>query len=82
MLYDFVPNSLFLEQNSFWSNVTAKGMLAIHLSRTKLLSCSSRHASIDRTIYEHVCMFVFNFRTSDSSKQTNQRKWNISFSRS
>jgi hypothetical protein len=77
-----VPNSLFLGQNSFWSDVTAKGMLAIHLSRTKLSSCSPRHVFTDRTIYERARMFVFNIATSDSSKQTKQLTRNISFSRS
>jgi hypothetical protein len=64
-----VPNSLFLGQNSFWPDVTAKDMLAVHLLETKLLSCSYRHAFTDRTIYEHVCLFVCNIPTSDSSKQ-------------
>jgi len=77
-----VPNSLFLRHNSFWPEVTANGMLAVHLLRTKHLSCSYRHTFTDRTVYEYVCLFAFNIPTSDSFKQTKQSKRNISFSRS
>jgi hypothetical protein len=57
-----VPNFLITGQNSRVSEVTANGMLTLHLS------CSYRHVFTDRNIYEHACIFVFNIPTSDLSK--------------